>query len=153
MLRLFGKVMIAAGMVLVSIVIGAIFSYQSPSDDPIPSKAQVLQESSPTTAPTATETIPPYTPLPSVTPANTLRPAPTFEPPTMSPTPTIIPTNTPISTVSVNVSIPGLNGAETPTPSTTPGCVPREDWTLTYTVKRDDALALIAAQYNTYVDE
>jgi LysM repeat protein len=71
----------------------------------------------------------------------------------MTPTPTIIPTNTPIPTVNVNVSIPGLNGAETPTPSTTPGCETREDWQLTYTVQFDDTLSSIADLYGTWVDE
>ncbi len=98
---------------------------------------------------TPNETIPPYTPLPSLTPSQTLKPPPTFEPPTATPLPTDIPTPTPTPTSDVSVSIPGLRGAESPTPSSTPGCEPREDWQLTYQVQRDDALATIAEKYNT----
>jgi LysM repeat protein len=98
---------------------------------------------------TATETIPPYTPLATLTPSPTLRPPPTFEPPTPTREPSLTPTITPTPTLDLNVSIPGLRGAETPTPSTTPGCVPRKDWHLTYTVQRNDALDRIASTYNT----
>lgn len=98
---------------------------------------------------TPSETIPPYTPLPSLTPSQTLKPPPTFEPPTATPLPTDVSTIAPTATTDVSVSIPGLRGAESPTPTSTPGCEPREDWHLTYTVQRDDALATIADQYNT----
>ncbi|MEZ4671081.1 MAG: LysM peptidoglycan-binding domain-containing protein [Anaerolineae bacterium] len=114
---------------------------------------QQLQAVTATLLVTATETIPPYTPLPSLTPSVTLRPPPTFEPPTQTPPPTSVPTSTTIPTLALDVSVPGLRGAETPTPSTTPGCVPRKDWKLTYTVQRDDALAKIADKYGTYVQE
>ena len=40
---------------------------------------------------TATETIPPSTPLPSLTPSRTLLPPPTFEPPTLTPIPSATP--------------------------------------------------------------
>ena len=105
-----------------------------------------------TASPSATETIPPYTPLATLTPSQTLRPPPTFEPPTSTRAPTLTPTVTLTSTIDLSISIPGLNGAETPTPSSTPGCQPRKDWELVYVVQRDDALARIAAQYNTTVD-
>lgn len=100
---------------------------------------------------TATETIPPSTPLPTLTPSRTLLPPPTFEPPTLTPLPSATPTVTPTASVDVAVSIPGLHGLETPTPSTTPGCEPREDWKLTYTVQPNDAVARIAERYGTYV--
>lgn len=109
--------------------------------------AQVEQD--PTMTATATETLLPSTPLPTVTPRNTLIPPPTFEPPTLTPLPSAVPSITPTATTNVSVSIPGLNGAETATPSSTPSCVPNEDWQLTYTVQFDDALATIAAKYNT----
>ena len=100
---------------------------------------------------TATETIPPSTPLPSLTPSRTLLPPPTFEPPTQTPRPTETPTITPTTTFDLGASIEGIHGLETPTPSGTPGCEPREDWTLTYTVQFNDALAKIAEKYGTYV--
>lgn len=102
---------------------------------------------------TATETIPPYTPLPSLTPSPTLRPPPTFEPATPTLPPTAEPSQTPAPTLNLSVSIPGLNGAETPTPTTTPGCEPRKDWKLRYTVKFGDALARIAEFYSTTVSD
>lgn len=114
----------------------------------------VLQESSTETATfPPTETIPPYTPLATLTPSKTLLPPPTFEPPTLTRTPSPVPSLTPTATLDLSVSIPGLRGAETPTPTSTAGCEPREDWKLIYTVQRDDALASIAEKYNTYVDE
>ena len=106
-----------------------------------------------TTGPTATETFPPYTPLPSLTPSRTLRPPPTFEPPTATSQPTLVPSITTVPTLDLSVSVPGLNGAETPTPSTTPGCTPKKEWKLTYTVKRGDALARIADTYGTTADD
>ncbi len=48
------------------------------------------------------------------------------------------------------MNIPGLHGAETPTPTSTPGCVPRKDWHLTYEVQANDALDRIAQLYGTY---
>jgi LysM repeat protein len=102
---------------------------------------------------TATETIPPYTPLATLTPSQTLRPPPTFEPPTRTPAPTLTPIITPTATLNLNIAIPGLHGLETPTPSTTPGCVPRKDWKLRYTVQRGDALARIADHYSTTVQQ
>lgn len=109
-----------------------------------------LQAQNLTPSPTVTETIPPYTPLPSLTPSQTLLPPPTFEPPTVTPMPSMTPTTTPTPIYQASVSIPGLHGAETATPSSTPGCEPRKDWKLTYTVQADDALAKIAEKYGTY---
>jgi LysM repeat protein len=105
------------------------------------------------TTPTPSATIPPSTPLATLTPSQTLRPPPTFEPPTATPMPTLTPSVTPTPTTDVNISIPGLRGAESPTPSSTPGCEPRDDWKLTYTVKFDDTLSSIADRYGTWVDE
>jgi len=100
---------------------------------------------------TLTATIPPTTPLPTLTPSQTLKPPPTFEPPTATLSPSLTPSTTPTTQINIDISIPGLRGAESPTPSTTPGCEPREDWGLTYTVQPNDALARIAEQYGTYV--
>ncbi len=117
----------------------------------IPIKTESIAAQDVTAAPSPT--IPPYTPLPSLTPSQTLRPPPTFEPPTLTPAPTLTPTITPTPTLDLNGALVGLHGLETPTPSTTPGCVPRKDWKLRYTVQRDDALARIADRYNTSVAE
>lgn len=100
-----------------------------------------------------TETLPPYTPLATLTPSPTLRPPPTFEPPTPTRPPTLTPSITPTSTIDLSVSIPGLHGAETPTPTSTQGCTPRKDWKLRYTVQRGDALQKIADRYSTSVNE
>lgn len=116
-----------------------------------PNRSEALLVQGETVIPT--ETIPPYTPLATLTPSVTLRPPPTFEPPTATHPPTLTPSITPTSTISLDISIPGLRGAETPTPSTTPGCTPRQDWKLTYTVVRDDALEKIANRYSTTINE
>lgn len=100
-----------------------------------------------------TETIPPYTGLPSLTPSRTLRPPPTLEPPTPTLPASATPTITPTPTSEIVVSIPGLRGAETPTPTTTPGCTARKDWKLEYEVKRGDALSRIADQYNISLED
>jgi LysM repeat protein len=104
-------------------------------------------------AATATETIPPYTGLLTLTPSRTLRPPPTLEPPTPTVPASLTPSTTPTPTTDIRVSIPGLRGAETATPSSTAGCTPRKEWKLEYEVKRDDALARIADTYNTTVDD
>ncbi len=144
MFRTIAKLITMAVLVIGSLLIGAVFSYHGDSGDEL-SQAEVVQGSAtPTVNASPTETIPPYTPLPSLTPSQTLKPAPTFEPPTATVPPSATPSSTPSPTVVVNVSIPGLNGAETPTPSTTPGCEPRKDWKLTYTVQFDDTLSGIA---------
>lgn len=146
-----GKLTLALALVITSMFVGAMFSYRATPDGDDTSRA--YQVDTPTAVATATETIPPYTPLPSLTPSKTLLPPPTFEPPTLTPQPTTVPSVTPTTTTSVSVSIPGLNGAETPTPSTTPGCTPRKDWKLTYTVQFDDTLSAIAAKYGTWVED
>ena len=105
----------------------------------------VAQVSSPTPTETLEDEIPPSTPLPTLTPTNTLRPPPTFEPPTLTPAPSDTPAPTATSTIPVNIDIPPLHGLETPTPSSTPGCEPREEWGLIYEVQPNDALARIAA--------
>lgn len=149
-------VKIAAVTILMSgsVVAGALFSdILNPPKEGV-SQAEVQDSSAtPTVLASPTETIPPYTPLPSFTPSQTLKPAPTFQPPTATIPPSLTPSETPAPTISVNVSIPGLNGAETPTPTTTPGCEPREDWKLTYTVQFDDSLSSIASLYGIWVDE
>lgn len=103
------------------------------------------------------ETFPPTTPLASLTPpppTNTLRPPPTIEPPTEQPPATNTPTLTPTSYLVVEMTIPGLRGLETSTPTGTgEGCKPREDWKLIYEVKANDAIANIAAAYGTWTDE
>ncbi len=112
---------------------------------------QLTAQTSPTVTPS--ETIPPNTPLATLTPSRTLLPPPTFEPPTATVAPSATPTVTPTATLDLSVSIPGLHGAETPTPTTTPGCRPRQDWSLTYTVQINDNLTRIAQRYGTTVDD
>jgi len=99
---------------------------------------------------TASETIPPSSPLPSLTPSHTLLPPPTFEPATLTPLPSYTPAPIATATLEALIDIPGLNGLESPTPSGTPGCVVRKDWKLTYTVQPNDAIARIAQTYGTY---
>ena len=100
-----------------------------------------------------TPSIPPSTPLPTLTASRTLLPPPTFEPPTLTPLPSATATATLPPTLDTSISIPGLRGAETPTPSSTPGCEPREDWELTYTVREGDSVARIAEMYGTYIND
>lgn len=104
-------------------------------------------------ATTPTETIPPYTALASLTPSQTLRPPPTFEPPTATVAASDTPSVTPTGVLNLEVSVPGLQGIASPTPDSTPGCTPRKDWKLRYTVQRDDALERIANLYNTNVSD
>lgn len=102
---------------------------------------------------TATSDIPPSTPFPTPTASQTLRPAPTFEPATH--TPQLLPSATPTATATlgINVDLPQIHGLETATPSSTPGCEPRDDWELRYTVQQGDALARIADIYDSYAEE
>jgi LysM repeat protein len=152
--RTAGKLTLAIALVVGSVFVGALFSYQEARKDTTQAESQATTATAtPAVMVTPTETIPPYTPLPTLTPSQTLLPPPTFEPPTATPTATTIPTQTPTATTDVSVSIPGLHGAETPTPSTTPGCEPRQDWKLTYTVQFDDTLSAIADKYGTWVEE
>jgi LysM repeat protein len=144
------KRFLLAGLIVAGLLSAACNINRDPN---IRSEALVAQDSTPSATIPATETIPPYTPLPSLTPSQTLRPPPTFEPSTATSAPSLTPTITPTSTVDLSISIPGLRGAETPTPTSTAGCEPRKDWKLRYTVVRDDALAKIAERYNTTVDE
>jgi LysM repeat protein len=106
-----------------------------------------------TASPTATETIPPYTPLATLTPSRTLRPPPTFEPPTATFVPSATPTVTSTQSLILEVAIPGLRGGESPTPTSTPGCTPRKDWKLTYTVQFNDALSRLADKYGVTTQE
>ena len=142
-------------MVLVSFALGIVISRMSSTPRPVNSAPPTNTARAIAQGPTLTpsETIPPSTPLATLTPSRTLRPPPTFEPPTVTLAPSLTPSITPTATIDLSVSIPGLRGAESPTPVGTAGCVPRKDWKLTYTVQRNDALSRIADLYNTTVDE
>jgi LysM repeat protein len=137
------------GLIALLLLVGLLAACNLQQDTGIHSEAIVAQAATPT----ASETIPPYTPLPSLTSSQTLRPPPTFEPPTATRPATLTPTITPTSTVDLSVSIPGLRGAETPTLTSTAGCEPRKDWKLRYTVVAFDALAKIAERYSTTADD
>lgn len=145
--RLIGLVMtgsLVIGALVLGLMLGrtaAGFSLQSTSVTLLPSPS-----ASPTQVPTTGPTL---TPPVTATNTRTLLPPPTFEPPTLTIAPSLTPTTTPSPTLLYEVSIPGLHGAESPTPSSTPGCELRDDWILTYTVQAGDALARIAQQYNT----
>ena len=98
---------------------------------------------------TPTDLVETSTPEPTLAPTNTLRPPPTIEPPTATPQPSQTPLPTATATLMALVDVPGLHGLDTATPTSTPGCTPRKDWTLTYTVQNGDALDNIAAAYGT----
>ncbi len=158
MFRTIGKLMIGMMLVIGSMAVGALFSYHgSPgtSDLSLAQSAQDIPAAPPTQMSVEMQSrrviLASVTPLPTAT--ATLLPPPTFEPPTSTPVPTLVPSVTPTSVSEVNVSIPGLQGLETPTPTTTPGCEPRKDWKLTYTVQFDDALSRIADKYGIWVDD
>lgn len=101
----------------------------------------------------ATATFPPTTPLPTLTASRTLLPPPTFEPPTLTPLPSNTPTITPTATLRFSVDVPGINGLESPTPTSTAGCEVRKDWKLTYEVKAFDTLEQIANKYGTFTSD
>lgn len=138
---------------IIALMLGSILTRMSMSPVPETPLESVDVAPQQQEEPTATETIPPSTPLATLTPSQTLKPPPTFEPPTITVVPSSTPSVTPTPTIDLSISIPGLHGAETPTSSTTPGCEKRKDWTLTYEVQRDDALEKIANLYNTNVNE
>jgi hypothetical protein len=102
-----------------------------------------------TNTPVPTETLLPRTPLTTPTPANTLLPPPTFEPPTSTPAPSLTPSETATQPIIVEVNIPGIQGAESPTPSTTPGCQKNAQWRLVHEVKFNETLTVIAQIYGT----
>lgn len=116
-----------------------------------PNRAENIQLQEPTA--TATETLPPYTPLATLTPSRTLKPPPTFRPPTSTVLPSLTPSATPTPAFVPSVVVPGLRGNETATPTSTIACEVRKEWKLTYTVQPNDALEQIANKYNTSVQE
>ena len=158
MFRTLGKLTLGMMLVIGSMAAGALFSYHgSPgaSDLSLAQSAQDVPAAPPTEMRAEMQSrsviLASVTPQPTAT--ATLLPPPTFQPPTSTPMPTLVPSVTPTSVSEINVSIPGLQGAETPTPSSTPGCEPRKDWKLTYTVQFDDALSRIADKYGIWVDD
>jgi LysM repeat protein len=116
----------------------------TPTPLPPSQTASPVPQIQPTASPTATVV---------VTATKTLLPPPTFEPATQTPPPSATPSITPTATFLISVDIPGLRGAETATPSSTPGCIKREDWQLTYEVQANDALARIAERYAVYTSD
>ncbi|HEX2621771.1 MAG TPA: LysM domain-containing protein, partial [Phototrophicaceae bacterium] len=146
-------------LMTVSFVIGGLIF--SRMQNPLPSEqinlTQIAQVTEPPTLTlTPSETFPPTTLLATITPpppTNTLRPPPTFEPPTEIPSPTITPSETATEALAVVITIPGLQGLETPTSTGTPGCEPRKDWKLIYEVQPNDAIATIAERYGTWTQE
>ncbi|MBN8634188.1 MAG: LysM peptidoglycan-binding domain-containing protein [Anaerolineae bacterium] len=121
-----------------------------PSDEALQVQATELILTNETLPP---EVIPPSTPLASLTPTRTLLPPPTFEPPTLTPYPTNTarPTETP--TLNLDTALEGVHGLETPSPTATVVCRPRDDWGGRYTIQPGDVLVNIAARFNTTVQE
>ncbi len=145
--RLISLVM-TGSLVMGALALGLLLGGTTPGL--MPQTTAVTLTTSPSASPTPVPTMgPSHTPSVTATATRTLLPPPTFEPPTQTVAPSNTPTTTPSPTLIYSVSIPGLHGAESPTPSTTPGCEPRDDWELTYRVQAGDALARIAQQYNT----
>lgn len=154
MSRIAGKLTIAA-LLLGAFGLGLVFSYYGMPKDARTSLAQSestrtveAPSATPTQASTATAT-----PQEDATATVTLLPPPTFEPPTVTPTASTVPSPTVVPTTDINVSIPGLYGAETATPSSTPGCDVRDDWKLTYTVQFNDTLTSIASLYGVWPED
>ncbi len=154
MSRIAGKLTIAA-LLLGAFGMGLLFSYYGMPKDAKTSLAQSdatqtveAPSVTPTQAATATAT-----PQKEATATATLLPPPTFEPATVTPTASTVPSPTIVPTTDINVSIPGLHGAETATPSSTPGCEVRSDWKLTYTVQFDDTLTSIANLYGVWPED
>lgn len=134
-------------LMLMSLLIGLMLPSIGPQVDFGQSETTPIE--TPVISLTPSETIPPSTPLATLTPSQTLRPPPTFEPPTPTLEPSPTPSVTATEAIKLDIEIPGIRGLETATPSSTPGCVPRDDWKLVYEVQFNDALDRIAAQYNT----
>ena len=141
------------------IAFGAVFAVLHDASLPDPAlaagTATPAATTGPTRAPSVTpkpSTVPTNTPVASFTPSQTLLPPPTFEPSTPTPPASPLPSLTPTFTPIVG-AVPGLVGLETNTPVGTPGCVPRKDWKLTYTVQANDALTTIANLYGVYASD
>jgi LysM repeat protein len=145
------------GLIVTLVVIVAAFalatsiatapSRQSNVGAPPTNTKRAVAQAATTVAPSKTPT-----PLASLTPSNTLKPPPTFEPPTATVPASLTPSATATQTIDLSISIPGLFGLQSPTPSVPEGCQKRKDWKLTYTVQRKDALSRIADVYGTTVD-
>ena len=145
--------------IVLLIAFGAVFAVLRDASLPDPSLAAATSSATPTTGPTRAPTntpkptvVPTNTPIATFTPSQTLLPPPTFEPSTPTPLPTAVPSITPTFTP-IAGAVPGLIGLESNTPAGTPGCVPRKDWKLTYTVQANDALVTIANNYGTYANQ
>jgi LysM repeat protein len=154
MSKIAGKFMIVV-MLLGTFAMGALFSYYGLPEDAKTSLAQsdaTETVDAPSATPTQANTATP-TPQKSPTVAATLLPPPTFEPATVTPTASTVPSPTVVPTTDINISIPGLHGAETATPSSTPGCQTRADWKLTYTVQFNDTLTSIANLYGVWPED
>jgi LysM repeat protein len=134
----------------VIVIIGAAMAHSS---DVQRGDLDFSQQDATPSATSPAETIPPSTPLPTLTPSRTLRPPPTLEPPTLTWTPSPVPSLTPTPTIDTAISVEGLHGLETPTPTSTQGCELREDWQLTYEVQAHDTMSSIADRYGTWVNE
>ena len=156
-LLLLGQLLFSACL-WVTIVIGFWWlgtyqpSYSLKTSPTAPAPAVIAQGKMTTTTPfsaSATTTI-------RVSPTFTLKPPPTLEPPTATPTATVTAIVTPSRTTLVTdnpVGTIAINGLEILTPTSPVSCQPRDDWQLRYTVQENDALANIAARYNTYASE
>jgi hypothetical protein len=101
---------------------------------------------------TATETIPPRTPL-SARPTRTLLPPPTFEPPTATAQASSTPNPTATQPLVINVTVEGIIGLPTATTTPSEACERRDDWSLEYRVKTNETLTMIANAFGLSVWE
>jgi len=144
-----GLILVAALLIALSGVVAVL--HDANQLDPAYQAATQTSAAQPTRVPTLTPSpsqVPTSTPLVTLTPSNTLLPPPTLPPPTNTPLPSPTPSVT-LTFTPIVAAVPGLIGLETATPESTPGCVVRKDWKLTYTVQANDSLSQIAQTYGT----
>lgn len=132
---------IAASIALMAVIAGA--ALDAAGDSSVGESVAQAASATPTLTPTQDAAR-----SAAQTPTRTLLPPPTFEPATNTPEPSPTPTITPTITFEFDVALEGIRGLETPTPTPTRQCRPREDWGLVYEVKPNDILERIAKQYN-----
>jgi LysM repeat protein len=102
---------------------------------------------------TASETLPPRTPLASRTPTRTLLPPPSFEPPTATAQATNTANPTATRPITINVTVEGIIGLPSPSATADASCQIRADWTLQYEVQTNETLTMIANTFGISVWE
>lgn len=133
--------LITVVLVLLALGMGLLLPEFVNTPRPAPPQQQVQEVAQ---AATATQTIPPRTPLATLTSRATLKPPPTLEPPTPTPFPTDEPTATLTPTFVLDVTVEGLVGLPSPTVPSADTCEKNADWQLEYEIRVDDTLSSIA---------